>query len=258
MANRLKNKVSFITGGANGNKGKLMGIAGAYAWLASDEGSAIVVTDIDTDSGKLTVDHINESGGKAIFIELDVTDENNWQESINFAVTQFGGVDILINSAGIHTLKNTEETSSEEWDRMMAIHAKGTFLGTKYVVPEMRKRGGGSIVNISSMCAMFGSPTNTAYHAAKGAIRSFTKSAAIQYAQEGIRVNSVHPGYTETPFTIAPFSLPGALESRVSKIPLGRLASAEEIANSVLYLASDDSSYVTGAELVVDGGFLAQ
>jgi cyclopentanol dehydrogenase len=164
----------------------------------------------------------------------------------------------LINSAGIHTLKNTEETSSEEWDRMMAIHAKGTFLGTKYVVPEMRKRGGGSIVNISSMCAMFGSPTNTAYHAAKGAIRSFTKSAAIQYAQEGIRVNSVHPGYTETPFTIAPFSLPGALESRVSKIPLGRLASAEEIANSVLYLASDDSSYVTGAELVVDGGFLAQ
>ena len=258
MANRLKNKVSFITGGANGNKGKLMGIAGAYAWLASDEGSAIVITDIDTDSGKLTVDHINESGGKAIFIELDVTDENNWQESINFAVTQFGGVDILINSAGIHTLKNTEETSSEEWDRMMAIHAKGTFLGTKCVVPEMRKRGGGSIVNISSMCAMFGSPTNTAYHAAKGAIRSFTKSAAIQYAQEGIRVNSVHPGYTETPFTIAPFSLPGALESRVSKIPLGRLASAEEIANSVLYLASDDSSYVTGAELVVDGGFLAQ
>lgn len=258
MANRLKNKVSFITGGANGNKGKLMGIAGAYAWLASDEGSAIVITDIDTDSGKLTVDHINESGGKAIFIELDVTDENNWQESINFAVTQFGGVDILINSAGIHTLKNTEETSSEEWDRMMAIHAKGTFLGTKYVVPEMRKRGGGSIVNISSMCAMFGSPTNTAYHAAKGAIRSFTKSAAIQYAQEGIRVNSVHPGYTETPFTITPFSLPGALESRVSKIPLGRLASAEEIANSVLYLASDDSSYVTGAELVVDGGFLAQ
>ena len=258
MANRLKNKVSFITGGANGNKGKLMGIAGAYAWLASNEGSDIVITDIDTDSGKLTVDHINESGGKAIFIELDVTDENNWQESINFAVTQFGGVDILINSAGIHTLKNTEETSSEAWDRMMAIHAKGTFLGTKYVVPEMRKRGGGSIVNISSMCAMFGSPTNTAYHAAKGAIRSFTKSAAIQYAQEGIRVNSVHPGYTETPFTIAPFSLPGALESRVSKIPLGRLASAEEIANSVLYLASDDSSYVTGAELVVDGGVLAQ
>lgn len=258
MANRLKNKVSFITGGANGNKGKLMGIAGAYAWLASDEGSAVVITDIDADSGKLTVDQINESGGKAIFIELDVTDENNWQESINFAVSQFGGIDVLINSAGIHTLKNTEETSSEEWDRMMAIHAKGTFLGTKYVVPEMRKRGGGSIVNISSMCAMFGSPTNTAYHAAKGAIRSFTKSAAIQYAQEGIRVNSVHPGYTETPFTIAPFSLPGALESRVSKIPLGRLASAEEIANSVLYLASDDSSYVTGAELVVDGGFLAQ
>ena len=258
MANRLKNKVSFITGGANGNKGKLMGIAGAYAWLASDEGSAVVITDIDADSGKLTVDQINESGGKAIFIELDVTDENNWQESINFAVSQFGGIDVLINSAGIHTLKNTEETSSEEWDRMMAIHAKGTFLGTKYVVPEMRKRGGGSIVNISSMCAMFGSPTNTAYHAAKGAIRSFTKSAAIQYAQEGIRVNSVHPGYTETPFTIAPFSLPGALESRVSKIPLGRLASAEEIANSVLYLASDDSSYVTDAELVVDGGFLAQ
>ena len=131
MANRLKNKVSFITGGANGNKGKLMGIAGAYAWLASDEGSAVVITDIDADSGKLTVDQINESGGKAIFIELDVTDENNWQESINFAVSQFGGIDVLINSAGIHTLKNTEETSSEEWDRMMAIHAKGTCLGTK-------------------------------------------------------------------------------------------------------------------------------
>ncbi len=258
MTNRLKNKVSFITGGANGNKGELMGIAGAYAWLASIEGSAIVITDIDVDSGKLTADRINESGGRAVFVELDVTDETSWQKSIEFASDQFGGIDVLVNSAGIHTLKNTEETSSEEWDRMMAIHAKGTFLGTKYVVPEMRKRGGGSIVNISSMCAMFGSPTNTAYHAAKGAIRSFTKSAAIQYAHEGIRVNSIHPGYTETPFTIAPFSLPGALESRVSKIPLGRLASAEEIANPVLYLACEDSSYVTGAELVVDGGFLAQ
>ena len=258
MVNRLKNKISFITGGANGNHGQLMGIAGAYAWLASNEGSAIVITDIDTESGKLTADQINESGGDAVFIKLDVTDEKNWQESINFATTHYGGIDILINSAGIHTLKNIEETSGEEWDRMMAIHAKGTFLGTKYAVPEMRKRGGGSIVNISSMCAMFGSPTNTAYHAAKGAIRSFTKSAAIQYAEEGIRVNSVHPGYTETPFTTAPFSLPGALESRLSKIPLGRLASAEEIANSVLFLASDDASYVTGAELVVDGGFLAQ
>jgi len=258
LVNRLNNKVSFITGGANGVKGELMGIAGAYAWMASNEGSAVVITDIDTVSGKLTADQINESGGKALFIELDVTSETKWKNAIKQTVDYFGGIDILINSAGIHILKDAEETTEQEWDTMMAIHAKGTFLGTKHVVAEMRKRGGGSIVNISSICAMFGSPTNTAYHAAKGAIRSFTKSAAIQFAKDGIRVNSVHPGYTETPFTIAPFSVPGALESRLSKIPMGRLASADEIANSVLYLASDDASYVTGAELVVDGGFLAQ
>jgi NAD(P)-dependent dehydrogenase (short-subunit alcohol dehydrogenase family) len=258
MTGRLSGKVALITGAANGLDGQLMGFGGAFARTAAREGASVVIADIDEDNGRLTASQIEAGGTKALFARLDVTSETEWQAAIGAAVDAFGRLDVLVHSAGIHALFDVEHTSEQDWDRVMAVHARGAFLGTKYAVPHMRKGGGGSIVNVSSISAMGGSPSNTAYHAAKGAIRSFTKSAAIQLAGDGIRVNSLHPGFADTPFTAGPFSAPGALERRLKQVPMGRLGTAQEIANAILYLASDDSSYVTGAELVIDGGYLAQ
>ena len=171
---------------------------------------------------------------------------------------QQGRLDVLVNNAGILAAFDVEHTSEEDWERVLAVHATGAFLGTKYVAPVMRQTGGGSIVNISSIAAMVGNPSSTAYATAKGAIRSFTKSAAIQLAGDGIRVNSLHPGFADTPFTVDSLGDPAVLKRRLSGIPMGRLATAQEVANAILFLASDESSYVTGAELVVDGGCLAQ
>jgi NAD(P)-dependent dehydrogenase (short-subunit alcohol dehydrogenase family) len=258
MTGRLAGKVALITGAANGLEGQLMGFGGAFARTAAREGASVVIADIDEDNGRLTASQIEAGGTPALFARLDVTSEAEWQAAIGAAVDAFGRLDVLVNSAGIHALYDVEHTSEQDWDRVMAVHAKGAFLGTKYALPHMRAAGSGSIVNVSSISAMGGSPSNTAYHAAKGAIRSFTKSAAIQLAGDGIRVNSLHPGFADTPFTAGPFSAPGALESRLKQVPMGRLGTAQEIANAILYLASDDSSYVTGAELVIDGGYLAQ
>jgi NAD(P)-dependent dehydrogenase (short-subunit alcohol dehydrogenase family) len=258
MTGRLSGKVALVTGAANGLDGQLMGFGGAFARTAAREGASVVIADIDEDNGRLTAAQIEAGGTKALFARLDVTSEADWQAAIQSAVDAFGRLDVLVNSAGIHALYDVEHTSEQDWDRVMAVHGKGAFLGTKYAVPHMRESGGGSIVNISSIAAMGGSPSNTAYHAAKGAIRSFTKSAAIQLASDGIRVNSLHPGFADTPFTSGPFSAPGALERRLKQVPMGRLGTAQEVANASLYLASDESSYVTGAELVIDGGFLAQ
>lgn len=258
MTKRLEGKVALITGAANGVRGQLMGFGGAFAWTAAREGASVAVTDVDEKNGRLAASQISESVGPALFARLDVTSESEWEAAVAATVDAYGRLDVLVNSAGIHALYDVEHTSEKDWERVLTVHAKGSFLGTRVAVPVMRRGGGGSIINISSMAAMTGSPSNTAYHAAKGAIRSFTKSAAIQLASDGIRVNSLHPGYADTPFTASPFSEPGALEGRLAKVPMGRLGTADEIANVILYLASDESSYVTGAELVVDGGFLAQ
>jgi NAD(P)-dependent dehydrogenase (short-subunit alcohol dehydrogenase family) len=258
MTGRLAGKVALITGGANGLDGQLMGFGGAFARTAAREGASVVITDIDEKNGRLTASQIEDSGSKALFARLDVTSEVEWQTAIGAAEDAYGRLDVLVNSAGILASFDLEHTSEQDWERVLAVHAKGAFLGTKFVTPVMRRTGGGSIVNISSIAAMVGSPSSTAYHAAKGAIRSFTKSAAIQLAGDGIRVNSLHPGFAETPFTVGPFAKPGVLERRLSGIPMGRLGTAQEVANAILYLASDESSYVTGAELVVDGGCLAQ
>lgn len=173
-------------------------------------------------------------------------------------VSTFGRLDILVNNAGTSARTTVEETTEEIWDAQMDVHAKGVFLGTKHAIPEMRKVGGGSIINVSSMYGIVGSPTVTAYHAAKGASRIFTKSAAIQYAKENIRVNSVHPGYAETPLTNEYFSDPERRQWLLDRTPMGRLGRANDIANGILYLASDESSYVTGSELIIDGGVTAQ
>ena len=256
---RLEGKVALITGAAAGVDGDLMGFGGASARLFAQEGAKVVLTDIKEEMGQKTADQINELGGDVIFLPLDVTNEKGWIDVIAAAVSKYGKLDVLVNNAGTGARATVEETTVEAWDGQMDVHAKGTFLGTKYAIPEMRKVDGGSIINVSSIYGLIGSPTSTAYHAAKGAIRLFTKSAAVQYAKENIRVNSVHPGYAHTPLTDAGYSHEvGRAEWCWERIPIGRLGNAYDIAYGILYLASDESSFVTGAELVIDGGTTAQ
>ena len=218
----------------------------------------MVLTDIQEEMGEKTAAQIREHGGDAVFLRLDVTDEVNWRDAIQYTVSNYGRLDVLVNNAGTAVPWNVEDTTVDAWDGQMDVHAKGTFLGTKHAIPEMRKIGGGSIINISSIYGIIGSPRSTAYHAAKGAVRLFTKSAAIQYAKENIRVNSVHPGYALTPLTQGSYDKQEQRELLLERIPIGRLGVADDIAYGILYLASDESSFVTGSELVIDGGTTAQ
>ena len=255
---RLKGKVALITGAATGIEGQTMGFGGASARLFVREGARVVLTDINESDGERTAAQIAESGGDAVFKRLDVTSERDWSEAIDATMSRFGALNILVNNAGTGARTTVEETTEEIWDSQMNVHAKGVFLGTKHAIPEMRRAGGGSIINVSSIFGIIGSGSSTAYHAAKGAIRIFTKAAAIQYAPDNIRVNSVHPGFALTPLTEEAFSDQELMAPRMASIPLGRLGNANDIANGILYLASDESSFVTGSELVIDGGVTAQ
>ena len=255
---RLAGKVALISGAAAGVQGELMGFGGAAAHLFTQEGAKVVLTDIRDELGQRTVNEISEAGGEAIYLHLDVTSEAEWVRVVEAAVARFGRLDILVNNAGSGARYRVEDTSEEDWDGQMNVHAKGVFLGTKHAIPQLRKVGGGSIINVSSIYGLVGSETSTAYHAAKGAIRLFTKSAAIQYANENIRVNSVHPGYAHTPLTDRGYQDPDYFENIRSRIPMGRVGNAYDIAYGMLYLASDESSFVTGSELVIDGGTTAQ
>ena len=247
---RLEGKVAMITGGARG-------MGAAEAKLFAREGAKVVVVDVLEEDGQKTVEQINELGGDALFIRLDVTSEENWQRAVREAVSRYGKLDVLVNNAGISIPSWIEETTVEDWDRTMNVNAKGVFLGTKAVAPEMRKAGGGSIVNISSTAGIAGMVDRAAYTSSKGAVRIFTKSTAIEFAGDGIRANSVHPGLIRTPMTQDRLDDPEFLGPRMNNLPMGRAAEPEEVAYGVLYLASDESSYVTGAELVIDGGFTA-
>ena len=247
---RLENKVAFISGGARG-MGEVM------AKLFAQEGARVVIGDVLEDEGQRVEATINETGGECLFIRLDVTDEAQWQQAIASTVARFGKLDILINNAGIYRTRRVEDTTSEEWDQVLAINGKGVFLGTKAAIPEMRKAGGGSIINLSSVAGLVGSTDSAAYNASKGAVRLLTKSTAIQYAKEGIRANSIHPGTIETPMTADLLSGDGR-QDRMNRTPLGRLGRPEDVAYGALYLASDEASFVTGSELVIDGGRTAQ
>ena len=255
---RLQGKVALITGAANGVEGRMMGIGGAAAGMFAREGAAVVIADVADENGEQTAAGIRDDGGRALFVHLDVTEEAHWASAVEAATGEFGPVSVLVNNAGIGVLADIEETTVELWDAHQQVHGRGAWLGTKHVAPAMRERGGGSIINVSSVHAMTGSPTLAAYHAAKGAVRSFTKMAAIQYAPVGIRVNSVHPGYAMTPMTQPGFEDEVIGPLVISRIPVGRFATPEEIAAGILFLASDESSYITGAELVIDGGVTAQ
>ena len=263
---RLREKVALITGAAFGVDGEVMGIGGACARLFAREGADVVVTDSESKNGAATATQIQAEtdSGHAIFVQLDVTDEDHWRRAISSTVSHFGQLDVLVHCAGSSpsgpAIRDLEKTDVGQWDQQLAVHATGVFLGTKHAIPEMRKSGGGSIVIISSIDALVGG-SGPAYSAAKGASRSFTKAAAIQYAAENIRVNSIHPGYTDTPLarsSVATIIADGSPDPRLPRVPIKRLARPMEIAAGILFLASDEASYITGTEVVIDGGLTAQ
>ena len=249
---RLEGKVALISGGARGQ-------GAAEAKLFAKEGARVVFGDILDQQGRLVEAEILELGGEAVYLHLDVTREEDWQAAVATAADRFGKLDILVNNAGVVSWGVLEDTTSEEWDRVMDVNAKGVFLGTKAAIPEMRRAGGGSIVNISSISGLIGQDNiQPVYNASKGAVRLLTKATAIQYAKDGIRVNSVHPGSVATDMNAERRADPELYRQGLARIPLGWVAQPEDIANAVLYLASDESSFVTGSELVIDGGFSAQ
>ena len=244
---RLENKVALISGGARG-----MGAVEAKLFVS--EGARVVIGDILEEEGGRTEAEINESGGECLFIRLDVTSASDWQRAVAATIGRFAKMDVLLPPSWIYLTSRVEDTSEELWDQVMAINAKGVFLGTKCAIPEMRKAGGGSIINISSVAGLVGNHMSAAYSSSKGAVRLFTKSTAIQYASEGIRANSIHPGTIETLMTAPMLADEAYREDRVTRTPLGRLGRPEDVAYGALYLASDESSFVTGSELVIDGG----
>ena len=263
---RLEGKVALITGGARG-------IGAAMAKVFAREGAKVVIGDILEAEGHQVEGEIAEAGGEALFVPLDVTQEEEWRHAIDTTIARYGKLNILVNNAailrmveedGVRRRMGVEETSPEVWEETIAVNAKGTFLGTKVAIPEMRKAGGGAIVNISSSSGMVGlslsspSSNSAAYSASKGAARSFTRAIAIEHAKDGIRANSIYPGIVETDMNRDTLAKPGVREAWLRYVPLARLGHPEDIAYGALYLASQESSFVTGAELVIDGGFTAQ
>ena len=250
---KLDGKVALISGGARGQ-------GAAEAKRFADEGAKVVFGDVRDAEGKTVEDAIRAEGGEAVYVHLDVATESDWRNAVETATRRYGKLDILINNAGIVIPRVAiEERTVEDWDRVMAVNARGVFLGTKHAIPAMRRAGGGSIVNISSVAGIGQSlHQEPAYAASKGAVRIFTKVTASQHAVDRIRCNSVHPGSIDTEMIHSAMSDPAALERRLRRVPLGRLGTVDEVVAAVLFLASDDSSYVTGSELVVDGGALAQ
>ena len=247
---RLEGKTALVTGAARG-------IGAAVARLFASEGARVALSDVLVDLGERVTAEIVEAGGKAIFLELDVSSTQDWERVVDSVVGRFGSLDILVNNAGIYERNTVEDLDLETWKRVMAVNAEGVFLGTRACIPAMRSAGGGSIVNMASIASMRGSLWSTAYHASKGAVASFTRSAARQYGRYGIRVNSVHPGAIATDMLDEVFAGSDVRDSRLEDLPLLREGTAEEVAKVVLFLASDDASYVTGTEVRVDGGNLA-
>lgn len=257
-AGRVTGKVAIVTGAASG-------IGEATAWLLAQEGACVVILDLDSAKGSAVADAITKAGGQSHFIRHDVTSDEGWRVAIERTTQHFGGLDILVNNAGTGTpFGSVEQLSLEDWRTVMTVNLDGVFLGTRHGIRAMRRTGrGGSIINFSSTMGIVGSPSTAAYVASKGGVRSFTKSAALHCAKEryAIRVNSIHPGWVRTPMSAAALdklASEGATNKAIELTPLGRIGEPRDIAYGVLYLASDESSFVTGTELIIDGGYTAQ
>lgn len=254
--NRVKDKVAVVTGGA-------LGIGRATCFLLAEEGASVAVTDVLESEGRLVAEEICSQGGTAHFWRLDVSNEAQVREVMDDVAKKWGKIDILVNNAGIAGVnKPTDEITEEEWDRVMSVNVKGVFFCTKHAIPHMRRAGGGSIINLSSIYGLVSAPDVPPYHASKGAVRLMTKTDALLYAKDNIRVNSIHPGYIWTPMVenhLRAMGNPEELRKELDKLhPIGHIGEPMDIAYGVLYLASDESKFVTGSELVIDGGYTAR
>lgn len=252
---RLENKVAIVTGGAsNPSLGRSTSLAFAR------EGATVVITDIDKDGGKKVELEINESNGKALFIEHDVTSLQDWERVRKETLNNFGKVDILVNNAGIAILHPLEETTEEDWDKTIDVNLKSIFLGCKTILPNMRENKSGSVINISSIAGLVGLVSASAYNSSKGGVRLLTKNIALEYGDYNVRCNSIHPGFMATNMNDPKKIVERGrdLQALIDAIPLKRMGTAEDIANCALFLASDESSYVTGSEFIIDGGMTAK
>ena len=248
---RLEGKVALISGGARGQ-------GATEGQLFVDEGAKVVLADILDVEGEATAAQIRENGGEASYVHLDVTSEDEWRNAVEFALQTYGRLDILINNAAIYKRTPIVDTDLEEWRQIMEVNSTGVFLGTKHAIPAMQRSGGGSIINISSTAGLIGSARGSAYGASKGSVRLFTKYTAIQHATEGVRANSIHPGPIDTVMIADNLATPEARAESEARVPLKRIGTAMDVAYGALFLASDESSYMTGAELVIDGGVTAR
>jgi 3(or 17)beta-hydroxysteroid dehydrogenase len=248
---RLENKVALITGAASG-------MGASMARIFAREGAKVVVADILDQEGRDIVADITRANGAAIFQRLDVSSEAEWQAATEATLAAYGRLDILVNDAGLSGSAEDDLFDTAAWERLMAVNARGVFLGMKFAIPAMKQQGGGSIVNISSISGITGQhQIHVGYNASKGAVRTLTKAAAVQHGADNIRVNSVHPGLMPPMRSSGRTADPEVRAGLLRQVPMGRAGRVEEVANAVLFLASDEASYITGAELYVDGGFLA-
>jgi 3(or 17)beta-hydroxysteroid dehydrogenase len=252
---RVKEKVAIITGGAGG-------LGQAEASMLAKEGAKVMITDMDEAVVESVAKKINAQGGKAAFAKHDVTSELGWSDVICRTLEEFGKLDILVNNAGVIIYKKIEDTSLAEWRWLMSVNLDGVFLGTKFAIEVMKKTGGGSIINIASVAGLIGNPDASAYHASKGGVRSFTKAAAIECSAAGygynIRVNSIYPGVINTKMAEDLKKDETKYKTALSWHAMGHFGDPEDVAYGVLYLASDESKFLTGSELVIDGGWTAR
>ena len=246
----LNGKVAIVTGGARG-------IGGATVEALCDEGAYVFIADV-IDEGAALAKKLVAEGKCARFVKLDVTDESAWERLVDDIMREFGHLDVLVNNAGIGTMEDVEQETRAGWDRVVAINQMGVWLGMKHAAPAMKRNGGGSIVNVSSIFgAVGGFGGSVAYHATKGAVRLMTKNAAIRYAKEGVRVNSMHPGFIDTPMVAQVKGTP--IEDAIKgSTPMGRLGTSKEIGDVITFLCGPKASYMTGSEVYVDGGWTAQ